>query len=144
MPPATYTRSRPIILLLIFSLNGGVYVCEIRSITTQGSAILKSDREPSLPQTIRSNAVYKCLRIALVGYLLGQIEEDSYASDHDFYEDQFGIGNTRERVLGIGPGVSYLSPAGLFIEGKVFFETLTENRFEGYRPTLRVVYKRDK
>ena len=88
--------------------------------------------------------VYKSLRIALVGYLLGQIEEDSYASDHDFYEDQYGIGNTKERVLGIGPGVSYLSPTGLFVEGKVFFETIAENRFEGYRPTLRVVYKLDK
>ncbi|HEX6227349.1 MAG TPA: transporter [Chryseolinea sp.] len=75
--------------------------------------------------------VYKSLRIALVGYLLGQIEEDSYASDHDFYEDQYGIGNTKERVLGIGPGVSYLSPTGLFVEGKVFFETIAENRFEG-------------
>ena len=86
----------------------------------------------------------KSLRLELVGYFLLQLEEDSYANDHHFYKDTYGIQNTKERVLGIGPGIAYVSPTRFFLEAKVFFETNAENRFEGCRPTLRVIYKLDK
>lgn len=88
--------------------------------------------------------LFKSLRLELVGYYLLQLEEDSYANDHRFYKNTYGIQNTKEQVLGIGPGIAYITPTRFFLEAKVFFETNAENRFEGYRPTLRVIYKLDK
>jgi hypothetical protein len=80
--------------------------------------------------------IYKALRIEIAGYFLEQLEEDSFSGNHDYYNEQFGISNTKERMLAIGPGISYVTPTGLFIEAKVFFET-----FEGTRPTLRLAYR---
>ena len=89
-------------------------------------------------------SIIKNFRLEFVGYLLFQLEEDSYGGDHQFYKDTYGIENTKEQVIGIGPGIVYVTPTRFFLEAKVFFETNAENRFQGYRPTLRVIYKLDK
>jgi hypothetical protein len=85
--------------------------------------------------------IAKNLNVEAVGYYLRQIEQDSFAGDHSYYQDRFGVKDTREEVLAIGPGVSWLAPAGLFMEGKVLFETGAKNRFRGIRPTLRLIYQ---
>ncbi|KQS41781.1 hypothetical protein ASG14_04850 [Pedobacter sp. Leaf194] len=84
-------------------------------------------------------ALTKGLKIEAVGYFLTQLNQDSHSGNTQYYADQYGIGNTRERVLGIGPGLAYFTPIGALIEAKMFFETGARNRFEGNRPTLRVV-----
>jgi len=75
---------------------------------------------------------------ALAGYYLKQFEQDAFQGNRSYYRDKFGIDNTREQVIGIGPALSYTTSGGVFIEAKVFFETQAENRPEGTRPTLRL------
>lgn len=82
--------------------------------------------------------IVNTLHIAAVGYYLGQFNQDSFQGDGHYFQDKFGISDTRERVLGIGPGVSYTTTGGVFLEGKVFFETAVQNRSQGLRPTLRM------
>ena len=82
--------------------------------------------------------VLNTLHIAAVGYYLGQFNQDSYKGNSNYFQDNFGVTDTRERVLGIGSGVSYTTPGGIFLEGKVFFETAVQNRSQGLRPTLRM------
>jgi hypothetical protein len=72
-------------------------------------------------------------------YYLKQINQDSYGGDSHYYQDQFGIYNTKEQVFGYGPGIVYFSPRGIVFEGKVFFETDAQNRFAGTHPTLHIV-----
>ncbi|RYE57047.1 MAG: hypothetical protein EOP48_06665, partial [Sphingobacteriales bacterium] len=52
-------------------------------------------------------ALTRGLKIEAVGYFLTQLNQDSHAGNTQYYADQYGIGNTRERVLGIGPGLAY-------------------------------------
>lgn len=85
--------------------------------------------------------LFKTFRAAVTGYYLQQLTQDAYAGNTRYYQDTYGIADTRERVLGIGPGISYVTAGGLALEGKVFFETAGKNRPEGVRPTLRVAYK---
>nr|WP_067060371.1 transporter [Mucilaginibacter sp. L294] len=90
----------------------------------------------SLEQTI-----YKTFRAEICGYYLKQLNQDSNNGDSHYYQDNFGITNTKERVLGIGPGLSYLANQRLVMEGKVFFETAAQNREQGIRPALQLSYK---
>jgi len=80
----------------------------------------------------------KGFKVEAAAYFLKQLNQDSYAGNHHYYADQFGIGSTKERVLGVGPGLAYFAPNGVLIEAKMFFETGARNRFEGKRPTLRI------
>jgi len=71
-----------------------------------------------------------------VAYYLQQINEDSYGGDHHYYRDHFGISDTKERVLALGPGLAYFTAHGVLFETKVFFETDAQNRFSGTRTSL--------
>ncbi|NSL87280.1 SphA family protein [Chitinophaga solisilvae] len=81
------------------------------------------------------------LRAAVAGYYLRQFTQDDYRGDRHYYQRTYGIADTREQVLGIGPGISYVTKGGLAAEAKVFFETAARNRTAGVRPTLKVAYK---
>ena len=83
-------------------------------------------------------AVLPNLRVEAVGYLLAQLNQDSYDGNNNYYQQQFGIDDTRERVLGFGPGLAYFTKGGALIEAKAFFETAGKNRVIGYRPTVRI------
>ena len=84
-------------------------------------------------------AVKPNLRILAAGYLLNQLNQDSFDGDSRYYQNQMGIANTRERVIGYGAGLTYFTKGGTFFEIKTFFETAAINRVVGYRPTMRVV-----
>lgn len=83
-------------------------------------------------------AISPSFRLEAVSYFLQQVNQDTHNGDSHYFADQFGIVNTKERVLGYGPGFAYFTHSGVLFEAKVFFESLAENRFAGTRPTLRV------
>ncbi|HVI49245.1 MAG TPA: transporter [Chitinophaga sp.] len=85
--------------------------------------------------------IVSTLRAEVAGYYLKQLAQDDFRGDHQYYQRTYGISDTREQVLAIGPGISYVTKGGLAAELKVFFETAARNRPEGVRPTLRVAYK---
>ncbi|KIO78700.1 hypothetical protein TH53_02105 [Pedobacter lusitanus] len=87
------------------------------------------------------HTVYKKLRAELAGYFLKQLTQDAFYGNRQYYQDTYKISDTRERVLAIGPGLSYVTPGGLAAELKAFFETGARNRTEGVRPTFKVAYK---
>jgi len=82
-------------------------------------------------------AILPSLRIAVATYLLAQFNQDRFDGHSDYYAAQYGIINTRERVVGYGPGLAYFLPRGGLIEAKGFLETAVQNRPAGFRPTLR-------
>jgi hypothetical protein len=90
----------------------------------------------SLEQTI-----YKGFRAEVCGYYLKQLNQDSNNGNSHYYQDEYGIVNTKEQVLGIGPGLSYLANQRLVLEAKVFFETAVQNREQGIRPAMQLAYK---
>ena len=83
-------------------------------------------------------SILPSLKIEAVSYYLKQLVQDSYNGDHHYYQDQFGITDTKERVFAFGPGLAFFSPRGVIFEGKVFFEMDGQNRFVGTRNSLRV------
>lgn len=83
-------------------------------------------------------AVLPQLRIEAVGYYLKQIQQDSFQGDHNFYQDTYRLGSTKESVFGLGAGLAFFAPHGVLVEAKVFFETSARNRVAGTRSTLRV------
>lgn len=78
------------------------------------------------------------LKVEAAAYYLHQFNQDRYDGHSNYYATQYGITDTRERVLGYGPGVAYFLPGGGLMELKVFSETAAKNRPAGWRPTLRV------
>ncbi len=70
------------------------------------------------------------LRLGAVGYYGKQLQ------DHDI--DGYPDGNTKEEVLGIGPGLHWKSKGSIF-RLKTYFESNTENRTEGTRIVLRII-----
>jgi hypothetical protein len=88
--------------------------------------------------------IMKNLYGEVAGYYLRQFEKDSFNGDHNYYRENFGISDTREKVFAIGPGVGYITPSGLFLEAKVLKEYGARNRAEGYRATLVLTYKLNK
>ena len=83
-------------------------------------------------------SIIKSLKIEAAAYYLTQFNQDSYDGNSHYYQDKYSIANTKERVLGVGPGLAYFAPGGVLIEAKVFFETAAKDRFEGTHPTLRL------
>jgi len=83
-------------------------------------------------------------RAEIAGYYLKQFDQDSKGGNSNFYQDTYGITDTRERVFAVGPGLGYVTPTGLFIEVKNMWETAAQNRTQGYRATLVLAYKLDK
>jgi hypothetical protein len=84
--------------------------------------------------------LFKTFRLALAGYYLKQFNQDTYNGNTNYYRKSFGINDTREKVLGIGPALSYTTGSGIFMEAKVFFESEAQNRAAGSRPTLRFAF----
>lgn len=83
-------------------------------------------------------AVLPKLRIEAVAYYLKQVQQDSYAGDHDFYQNNYHLSDTKESVFGVGPGVAYFAPHGILFEAKVVFETQARHRVAGTRSMLRI------
>jgi hypothetical protein len=80
-------------------------------------------------------------RVAVIGYYLEQFTEDSYRGDEAHFRRTFNIANTRERVFAAGPGLSFITPSGLFLELKSAVEWMATNRPEGVRTTFRLIYR---
>jgi anthranilate 1,2-dioxygenase (deaminating, decarboxylating) large subunit len=78
-------------------------------------------------------AVTDTLRLGVAGYYLKQLEEDEY--------DGVGLDNSEEEVFAIGPGLVWHINKELTFMGAVNFETEAENRPEGVRSTLRLIWK---
>lgn len=72
------------------------------------------------------------LRVGLNGYFLKQITDTEY--------DGSDTSGTRERVLGIGPGLLYSFSRDDHFFLNTYFETKTENRPQGNRINLRWVH----
>ena len=80
-------------------------------------------------------------RLAVIGYYLRQFTDDTYRGDGEHFRNAWGIANTRERVLAVGPGLSFITPSGLFLELKSAIESGAINRPEGVRTTFRLIYR---
>jgi hypothetical protein len=74
----------------------------------------------------------KRLRVGINGYYLKQVT-DTRVNDHD-------LTDSREQVLGIGPGAlfHYSKDTHLFLN--LYFETAVQNRTEGTRVVMRYVH----
>lgn len=77
-------------------------------------------------------------RAEIAGYYLKQFRQDSFHGNSHYYQQNSGIADTREQILAVGPGLSYQTSSGVFMEAKVFFETAAKNRFEGVKPSIRI------
>lgn len=72
------------------------------------------------------------LRIGINGYYLKQVT--------DLKVDGDNVDNTREQVLGIGPGLLWHISKNAHLFFNAYFESQAENRPEGERYNLRLVY----
>jgi len=82
--------------------------------------------------------ILKRLRAEVAGYYLKQLFQDSFKGNSKYYQQIMGVADTREQIFAVGPGLSYQTSHGVFLEAKVFFETAAQNRFEGLKPSLRI------
>ncbi|MBE9461340.1 transporter [Dyadobacter subterraneus] len=80
----------------------------------------------------------KTLRAEVAGYYLKQFRQDSFNGNSHYYQEKMGVADTREQIFAVGPGLSYQTSSGVFLEAKVFFETAAKNRFEGVKPSFRI------
>jgi hypothetical protein len=80
-------------------------------------------------------------RVAVIGYYLQQLTSDNYRGDQAYFRRTFNIANNRERVFAAGPGLSFITPSGLFLELKSAVEWMATNRPEGVRTTFRLIYR---
>ena len=78
-------------------------------------------------------AVTDSLRLGVAGYYLKQLEEDEF--------DGVDLDDSEEEVFAIGPGLVWHINKDLTFMGAVNFETEAENRPEGVRSTLRLIWK---
>jgi anthranilate 1,2-dioxygenase (deaminating, decarboxylating) large subunit len=78
-------------------------------------------------------ALTQNFRVGVAGYYLKQLEND----DFDGHE----ASGTKEEVFAIGPGLVLHINKDLTFMGAVNFETEAENRPEGVRSTLRLIWK---
>lgn len=76
-----------------------------------------------------SYEVIKGVRIGINGYVLQQLTEDKVDGQSQV--------NSKERVLGIGPGMK-LSGSGVSLYLNSYFETRAENRLEGTKVVFRL------
>ena len=72
------------------------------------------------------------LRLGVCGYYLIGVEDDEL--------DGTKISNSKEQVLAVGPSAMYSFNPGLHLIAKVQFETMAENRPEGTKGWLKVIY----
>ncbi|GAB4354760.1 MAG: transporter [Candidatus Abyssubacteria bacterium] len=82
-------------------------------------------------------AVTDYLRLGVSGYYLNQFEDDDFDGPVPPGADD----NTEEEVFAIGPGVVWHINKDLTFMGAVNWETAAENRPEGMRTTLRLIWK---
>ncbi len=85
--------------------------------------------------------LFNRFRAEVAGYYLRQLLQDSKGGNTNYFQDDYGILDTRERVFAVGPGLGYVTPTGLFIEVKNMWETNAVNRTQGYRATLVLAYR---
>ncbi len=146
---------RPINILTVGGLGGGEvlkYPAEIRPIQNADLAFEVPGRLIELPvvegedvqagQAIHLNyavayQVTDILRLGVAGYYLNQFKEDDYsgAKAKPFEKD------SEEEVFAIGPGLVLHINKDLTFMGAVNFETGAENRPEGVRSILRLIWK---
>jgi anthranilate 1,2-dioxygenase (deaminating, decarboxylating) large subunit len=82
-------------------------------------------------------AVTQSLRLGVAGYYLKQLEEDDYSGPAPpGIED-----DSEEEVFAIGPGLVWHINPDLTFMGAINWETEAENRPEGVRSTLRLIWK---
>ncbi len=106
-----------------------------------------TDTKPGISYNFNYSLEYRIVssfRAEIAGYYLKQLEQDSSNGDSHYFQNEFGISDTREQVFAYGPGLGYVTPSGLFIELKGMKETAVRNRSEGFRTTLVLSYKLDK
>lgn len=72
------------------------------------------------------------LRVGINGYYLKQVT--------DFQVDGDDVDDSREQVLGIGPGLLWHISKDAHLFFNTYFESMAENRPEGTRLNLRLVY----
>ncbi len=70
--------------------------------------------------------------VGAVGYFYHQVTDDEISGED--------VENRKGRVFAIGPGVKYNFDR-LSLIGKVYFETLTENRYEGISAFIKLNYR---
>lgn len=80
--------------------------------------------------SIEYNA-YDKLHLGLVGYYLQQIKESKRYG--------LNIPNSKERVVGMGPGFLWYLPRNFDLFGYVYFETKVQNRTKGVKAVLRFI-----
>ncbi len=56
-------------------------------------------------------ALFPNLRIEAVAYFLTQLTSDSYDGDKNYYQQEFGTRNTKERLLGYRPALRFPIPS---------------------------------
>ena len=78
--------------------------------------------------------------IAAVGYLLTQLEQDSFYGDKNYYKNKYGITDSKERVAAAGPGLLYKTTKGTSLELKAAWEFAEKNRTPGFRSTLVLAF----
>ncbi|MGI4871103.1 MAG: SphA family protein [Janthinobacterium lividum] len=108
---------------------------------------LNTAQKPGLTYNFNYSAEYSltpAFTVELAGYSLTQLGQDSNHGNADYYQQAYGISDTRERVFAYGLGLGFLTPTGLFVELKGMAETAAKNRSEGFRTTLVLSYKIDK
>lgn len=108
------------------------------------SRLIGTDIRPGMFYNVNfsvEQTIYKTLRAEACAYYLKQLNQDSNMGSSHYYQDVDGITDTREQVLGIGPGLAYLANQRLVLEGKVFWETAVRNREQGIRPSMQLSYK---
>ena len=71
------------------------------------------------------------LWLGVTGYFLQQLSDSKLSGQN--------IAQSRERVLGIGPGLLYTFPHEYRLSSYLYFETLAKNRAEGIRFVIRVI-----
>jgi hypothetical protein len=89
-------------------------------------------------------AILPTFRVEVAGYYLRQLLQDSHYGDFHYYQETFGVSDTREKIFAFGLGLSYVTPIGVFIELKEMREVESRNYSEGYRTTMVFSIKLDK
>jgi hypothetical protein len=138
--PSAHLWSYEMYYALTIILNKKISISS-RNELNYNSDIIGSEAKPGAFYNGSYSIDYSILpsvKIEAVSYYLKQLVQDSYDGDHHYYQDRFGIKDTKERVFAYGPGLAFFSPRGIIFEGKVFFETDGQNRFVGTRNSLRV------
>ena len=77
----------------------------------------------------------KVLRLGINGYYLKQFTDTKWNGN--------SVGNTQEQVLGLGPGLLYHVSPDIHLFFNAYWESNAENRPEGTRLNLRLVYHFD-